>query len=110
MIADIIKSSLGKPVRAFKRTPPWLTNFVLPVSIIGVGVLIAYILYTSRKSPQRVEKKPLAPLVEVQQIDLRDIQMVVRGFGTVSPKVQVEIVPQVSGNVVRQRRLCQSPA
>jgi multidrug resistance efflux pump len=100
MIADIIKSGLVKTVRVFKRMPPWLTNFVLPVGIIGVGVLIAYILYTSRKLPQRIEKKPLAPLVEVQQINLRDIQMVVRGFGTVSPKVQVEIVPQVSGNVV----------
>ncbi|MHC4061967.1 MAG: efflux RND transporter periplasmic adaptor subunit [Planctomycetota bacterium] len=92
MIADIIKSSLVKTVRVFKRMPPWLAHFVLPVGIIGVGVLIAYSLYTSRRSPQRI--------VEVQQIDLRDIQMVVRGFGTVSPKVQVEIVPQVSGNVV----------
>jgi len=38
--------------------------------------------------------------VEVEQLSVRDIQMVVRGFGTVSPKLQVEIVPQVSGKVI----------
>jgi RND family efflux transporter MFP subunit len=59
-----------------------------------------FVLIKSKKPPQRVEKKNLDPLVEVQKINVRDIQMTVRGFGTVIPKVQVEIVPQVAGNVV----------
>ena len=55
---------------------------------------------TSKKSPEKVESKALSPLVEVQQVHVDDIRMVIHGYGTVSPKVQVEVVPQVSGKIV----------
>jgi RND family efflux transporter MFP subunit len=75
-------------------------RFLVPLAIIGAGILVMFILVKSSKPPQRVEKKNLAPLVEVRKINVSDIPMVVRGLGTVTPKVQVEIVPQVAGNVV----------
>ncbi len=75
-------------------------HFVLAVVILAAGIFVAYRLIISRKPPQRVEQKFVAPLVEVKQLLSRDIEMIVSGYGTVSPKVQVEIVPQVSGKVV----------
>jgi multidrug efflux pump subunit AcrA (membrane-fusion protein) len=70
------------------------------LAIVASGALAACWLYFSRKPPQRVAQKPPVPLVEVQQLEKQDIQMVIRGFGTVHPKVEVEIVPQVSGKVI----------
>jgi RND family efflux transporter MFP subunit len=96
------KKSPG-PVKAADeagKRPSRLLRFLIPLGIIGAGVLVMVILVKSKKLPQRVEKNTPAPLVEVQKLNVRDIQMVVRGFGTVSPKVQVEIVPQVAGKVV----------
>ncbi|MFH1717720.1 MAG: efflux RND transporter periplasmic adaptor subunit [Planctomycetota bacterium] len=77
-----------------------LLHFVLAVVILAAGIFVAYRLIISRKPPQRAEQKFVAPLVEVEQLHAQDIEMVVSGYGTVSPKVQVEIVPQVSGKVV----------
>ncbi|HUT30513.1 MAG TPA: efflux RND transporter periplasmic adaptor subunit [Sedimentisphaerales bacterium] len=82
-----------------KRLPA-LMRFLIPLAIIGAGILVMFILVKSRRPPERVEKKNLAPLVEVRKISVSDIPMIVRGLGTVTPKVQVEIVPQVAGNVV----------
>jgi RND family efflux transporter MFP subunit len=73
---------------------------LLAVGIVIAGVLIALVLIKFKKTPQRKETEILAPLVKVERLDRRDIQMVIRGYGTVSPRVQVEIVPQVSGKVV----------
>ena len=53
-----------------------------------------------RKPPQMTQPKKFVPLVKVATLKPRDITMIISGFGTVSPKVQVEIVPQVSGKVV----------
>jgi len=86
--------------RPSKKRLRALMRFLVPLAVIGAGVLFMFILVKSRKEPQRVQKKSIAPLVEVRQVSVRDIPMTVRGFGTVTPKVQVEIVPQVAGNVV----------
>ena len=72
----------------------------LAVGICLVGVLLTFVLVKLRKPPQRTEQENVAPLVKVRELNVRDIQMVVSGYGTVTPKVQVEIVPQVSGKVV----------
>jgi RND family efflux transporter MFP subunit len=82
------------------KKPAWWLHLLVVVGLLAVGVLAAHLLIKSKKPPEKVEQKTLAPLVEVQQLKVRDIQMVVRGFGTVMPKVQVELVPQVSGKVV----------
>jgi len=83
-----------------KKTPSGLIQLLLVVVIIIVGVLIAVVFIKYKKPPQRQEQTVLAPLVKVEHLDRRDIQMIIRGYGTVNPRLQVEIVPQVSGKVV----------
>lgn len=78
-----------------------LLQGLFAVVIIIIGIVGAIVLIKFQKPPQREEQEVLAPLVKVEQLSRRDIQMVIRGHGTVSPRVQVEIVPQVSGKVVR---------
>ena len=89
-----------KPIQNNKKMPSGRFQALLAVVIVIVGVLIALVFIKFKKTPQRKEPEILAPLVKVERLDRRDIQMVIRGYGTVSPRVQVEIVPQVSGKVV----------
>lgn len=73
---------------------------LLVLIIVGAGIGIAAVLKLTRKPPAKTEKNVLAPLVKVQTIGRQDIKMVVQGNGTVQPKVQSDVVPQVSGKVV----------
>lgn len=77
-----------------------LLQGLLAFIIVALGILIAFIFIKLQKPPERVEQEVLAPLVKVQQLHVQDIPIVIRGYGTVSPKVEVDIVPEVSGKVV----------
>ncbi len=89
-----------KPIKENKKMPSGLIQLLLVVVILIVGVLIAVVFIKFKKPVQRQEQIVLAPLVKVERLDRRDIQMIIRGYGTVKPRLQVEIVPQVSGKVV----------
>jgi len=83
-----------------KKMPSGRFQTLLAVGIVIVGVLIALVFIKFKKTPKQKEPEILTPLVKIERLERRDIQMVIRGYGTVSPRVQVEIVPQVSGKVV----------
>lgn len=72
----------------------------IAVLIVVVGVNVAAFFIKNKKRPQRMEQDVLAPLVKVEQVHVRDIPMVVHGYGTVNPTVEVEIIPEVAGKVV----------
>jgi multidrug efflux system membrane fusion protein len=95
-----VKNAFIKAPRAvweFPRRHKQLTIFLCILSLSG---MLTFILIESRKKPKRKEQDDLAPLVMVEQVKAKDIQMVIRAYGTVSPKVEVDIVPEVSGKVV----------
>ncbi len=85
---------------SFRQRHPKLYQFLLVILIVAVGTFILVITVVFKKAPPKEEPPVLAPLVEVRSLHQADIPMVVEGYGTVRAKVQVEIVPQVSGNVV----------
>ena len=89
-----------KAIKENNKKPSGLIQLLLVVVIIAIGIVIAVVFIKLKKPPQRQEQIVLAPLVKVEPLDRRDIQMIVRGYGTVTPRLQVEIVPQVSGKVV----------
>jgi RND family efflux transporter MFP subunit len=99
MIEDSTKG-FSKAKRALKKMPRKAAQILLAVMILGGGVGVSVILRLSRKVPARVETKSIAPLVRVERVRRQDIQMIVYGYGTVQPKVRVEVLPQVSGKVV----------
>jgi RND family efflux transporter MFP subunit len=77
----------------------WL-QAILTLFVLAVGIAILVVFIKFRKSPERAEQALPAPLVEVQTLGVADVQMVIQGYGTVSPKVQVQIIPEVAGKVV----------
>ncbi|UCD48546.1 MAG: efflux RND transporter periplasmic adaptor subunit [Phycisphaerales bacterium] len=87
-----MKERVGRPYR--------ITQAVLTFFVLAVGIAILMLFLKFRKSPERAEQSLPAPLVQVRPLKAADVQMVVEGYGTVSPKVRVEIIPEVAGKVV----------
>ena len=96
MVSEKIKNVLSK----IKQLDHRRLQMFIALAIVAIGLLGSFVLVKLRRPPKRVQPTVLAPLVKVQKLHVRDIEMVVSGFGTVSPKVEVEIVPQVSGKIV----------
>lgn len=83
-----------------EKSPGRIKQLIIFLCIIAFGVMLTVILIKFRKSAQKEEQEVLAPLVMVEQLKPKDIQMVISAYGTVSPRVEVDIVPEVSGKVV----------
>ena len=76
-----------------------LLKIVLPFIILLIGVVLTVILINVRSVPQRAARSFSGPLVEVMEVVKSVRQIVVPGTGTVQPKQETDITPQVSGQV-----------
>lgn len=77
-----------------------LFRVVLPLVVVALGALGAWAMYAGRKAPQQREVAATVPVVRVQEIRLQDLQLTVTSQGTVSPRTESVLVPEVSGRVV----------
>ncbi|MEX2671332.1 MAG: efflux RND transporter periplasmic adaptor subunit [Phycisphaeraceae bacterium] len=68
--------------------------------LVAVGVAAGWLLYTTRDAPERSDREAVGPLVETMTAQREDVAVVVNGHGTVEPRVQAALVPQVGGRVV----------
>jgi RND family efflux transporter MFP subunit len=75
-------------------------QLVITFGCILLGVIVTVVLVKLKRPVKNVKPETPAPLVKVQKLKVADIKMVISGYGTVSPKVEVSIVPQVSGKIV----------
>lgn len=76
-------------------------KYILPVVVLLAGVGSVAIMFAT--APEIVEKRPepVAPLVAVADVAVGRHQMIVRTQGAVSARTESDLVPQVSGKVVR---------
>jgi RND family efflux transporter MFP subunit len=72
---------------------------VLPLVVVVVGAIVAVAMIKSKEAPEIRETEIPVPAVRVQRIELRDVQLVVHSQGTVSPRTESVLVPEVSGRV-----------
>ena len=73
---------------------------LLPVVVIAAGWFGAWTMIKAREKPepQPVEVQP--PLVRVIKVQLETVRLTVQAEGTVRPRTETEMVPEVSGRVV----------
>jgi len=100
MKSRINSISSENKIRNFGAGRLGLAQWWLFLIIIAVGALGAFMLVKFKRPPQRIESEVLVPLVESAVVEVRDIRMLVTGYGSGSPKVMVDIVPEVTGRVV----------
>jgi RND family efflux transporter MFP subunit len=77
---------------------------LIPVAILVIGIVGAVLMAKSRQAPPRQERIDPGPLVEVVAVEQEAVSVTVSGHGEVVPKVAVDVVPQVTGRVVRVHR------
>ena len=73
---------------------------LVPLVILVAGVLIVGIVVATRPSVEAGPARENAPLVSVIEVQPRELQFSVQTQGTVVPRTESGLIPQVSGEVV----------
>jgi RND family efflux transporter MFP subunit len=75
-------------------------RFFLPVLVLAAGALAAVALIASGPEVQRRAPEVVVPLVRVVVATPETIQHRIRTHGTVDPRTESELIPEVTGRVV----------
>ena len=75
-------------------------KILLPIAIVITGLLGAAALYFTRPDVETSSPEPLARLVRVVEVSPRTVQLRVTTHGTVAPRTESDLVPEVSGPIV----------
>jgi len=73
---------------------------LLPVLALAVGAILAVLIVASSDPPASQQPDAPVPLVRVVTVQPETVQLRVRTHGTVEPRTESELIPQVSGPVV----------
>ncbi|HJP35499.1 MAG TPA: hypothetical protein QF901_05875, partial [Gammaproteobacteria bacterium] len=71
-----------------------------PVAVIVAALLGAAAIVATMERLQPTQPDPIAPTVRVIKARQNAVRMVVHAQGTVTPRTETALVPEVSGNVV----------
>jgi multidrug efflux system membrane fusion protein len=77
-----------------------ILKVVLPIALVAAGALVAMALIKNRQQVERLPAEVTRPLVRVQHVRLQDVRMTVHSQGTVNPRTESALVPEVSGRVI----------
>ena len=72
---------------------------LLTVMVLFVALIMAYALLATAPSPEQVEPEQVATAIRVQDIDVVSVQLSVRSQGTITPRTESALIPEVSGRV-----------
>ena len=75
-------------------------QIVLVVVVLGAGFGFFKFLASKRRPPKKKTQQFVAPLLNAQVVKAANIQVIIPGYGTVQPKVEVTVIPQVSGKII----------
>ncbi|MCR9093181.1 MAG: efflux RND transporter periplasmic adaptor subunit [bacterium] len=71
-----------------------------PLLIIGAAVLVVALLVRVQRSPEDRPQQNAAPLVRTVVAEPTEVRFTVQANGSVTPRTESELIPQVSGEVV----------
>jgi RND family efflux transporter MFP subunit len=75
-------------------------KIILPLLIVAFGIFGMRLMVLSRTAPSKAVRENPGLLVETMKATRRDHPVRVHGTGTVQPRQEADITPQVSGRVV----------
>jgi len=74
-------------------------KILLPLAIVAVGLLSAVVLIATPPAVETSTPEPAAPLVRVFEIAPETIRLRVDTYGTVAPRTESDLIPEVSGPI-----------
>ncbi len=75
-------------------------KLIAPVIVIGAALIGAAAIVATTERLQPTQPEPVAPMVRVLKAQPKAVRMIVHAQGTVTPRTETALVPEVSGNVV----------
>ena len=71
-----------------------------PIIIVIAAAAVAFVLINNRRTLEPAAPQPVATAIRVMTVDPAPVQLRVHAQGTVSPRTETQLVPEVAGNVV----------
>jgi len=94
------KPTPGQIDRSPSKLQRFFMHFLMPVAALSCGVLITFYLLKTGPEVRPTKRAPNAILVEVQKLASAPQQTRISGMGEIIPEREIEIKPQVSGEIV----------
>lgn len=88
----------GKPKKR-RLTLRNLIKATLPLIIVGTSAIAAYSLALTASEPEPRPVEAWKPLVEVMPAERRTVHLDVETYGSVQPRTEIALSPQVSGRI-----------
>ena len=82
------------------QTKILILKIILPLAVIGAAVMAALAMIRLRPEVETRIPEVLPPLVRSIKVKLQDVLLTVSSQGTVSPRTESQLVPEVSGRVI----------
>jgi RND family efflux transporter MFP subunit len=73
---------------------------MLPFLLLGGAALVVAVLVLVARTPEERERQDAAPLVRVVVVEPTPYRFSVKAFGSVSPRTESDLIPQVSGEIL----------
>jgi len=77
-----------------------LLQILLPLAVLGVGWYGAVTMVAAREEPETEPVEVAPPLVQVIEVKPTGQRLTVKAEGTVAPRTESDLVPEISGRVV----------
>jgi RND family efflux transporter MFP subunit len=72
---------------------------LMTVAVLFAAILMAYGLLATAPSPEQVEPEQVSTAIRVQEAVVEDVRLHVRSQGSVTPRTESALIPEVSGRV-----------
>lgn len=73
---------------------------IAPLAILIAAITVAALMISNRRMLEPSQPQPVPPAVRVLEVAPGPVQLRVHAQGTVSPRTETQLVPEVAGNVV----------
>ena len=77
-----------------------LRKLLMPLVVLALAAFGAWLLLATAPEVENVSTEKATPIVRAIDVAPADVRMIVRSQGTVAPRTESDLVPEVSGTVV----------
>ena len=92
--------SFGRNSQGLREFVRERRKLVVPLAVVALGAVGGILLLITKPAVSIQRPEIPRPLVRVVEVELRDVQLTVRAYGTVKPRTESDLVPEVSGPVI----------
>ncbi len=98
----------GEEDRQRSSTPREVIKVVVPLLILGVGIVGIIVLPKLKKAPAKQERKEEIPIVEVARVQSRQAGLDIEVDGEVVPYREINIAAEVGGRIIEKSEQCRA--